>query len=378
MAAALEGYREALKRARAAKDELDRVTAAARTQGSRLEEARFALERIDEVDPQEGEFEELEETLPRAEHAEALAGTAHEAAEAISGEGGALDALNSAIAELARMGSVDAKLAQFADTLTGAAITLEDASSDLRRYRDNIDFDPAELAQLQERFSAFKGLLRQFGPRMEDVFARREDARELLAVVSDGEARVKRAQEAVDVAEAALAKAAKMLTKRRNEAAPRFCREAGKQMARLKMGHAELVWESRPLPRGRWNETGPTTCELLYRSGAGLTPRPLRRIAFDEVDAGVGGAVARSLAAVLADLARTHQVIVVTHLAQVAVMGERHYVVRKDDADVPETQLAEVSGEARVHEIARMLSGDESEASLTHARQMLQESGTWQ
>ena len=156
VAAALEGYREALKRARAAKDELDRVTAAARTQGSRLEEARFALERIDEVDPQEGEFEELEETLPRAEHAEALAGTAHEAAEAISGEGGALDALNSAIAELARMGSVDAKLAQFADTLTGAAITLEDASSDLRRYRDNIDFDPAELAQLQERFSAFK------------------------------------------------------------------------------------------------------------------------------------------------------------------------------------------------------------------------------
>ena len=100
-------------------------------------------------------------------------------------------------------------------------------------------------------------------------------------------------------------------------------------------------------------------------------------LVFDEVDAGVGGAVARSLAAVLADLARTHQVIVVTHLAQVAVMGERHYVVRKDDADVPETQLAEVSGEARVHEIARMLSGDESEASLTHARQMLQESGTW-
>lgn len=403
VAAALAGYREALKRARAAKGELDRVTAAARTQGSRLEEARFALERIDEVDPQEGEFEELEETLPRAEHAEALAGTAHEAAEAISGEGGALDALNSAIAELARMGSVDAKLAQFADTLNGAAITLEDASSDLRRYRDNVDFDPAELAQLQERFSAFKGLLRQFGPRIEDVFARREDARELLAVVSDGEARIKRAQEAVDVAEAALAKAAKMLTKRRNEAAPRFCREAGKQMARLKMGHAELVWESRPLPRERWNETGPTTCELLYRSGAGLTPRPLRRIAsggelsrvmlackvvlgetdgvdtlvFDEVDAGVGGAVARSLAAVLADLARTHQVIVVTHLAQVAVMGERHYVVRKDDADVPETQLAEVSGEARVHEIARMLSGDESEASLTHARQMLQESGTW-
>ncbi len=404
VATALEGYRAALKNARAAQKELDRVAEAARTQGSRLDEAQFALDRIDEVNPQPGEFEELEETLPRAEHAEALAGTAHEAAEALAGEGGALDALNTAIADLSRMGSVDAKLAEFADTLTSAAITLEDTSSDLRRYRDSIDFDPAELQQLQERYTAFKGLLRQFGPRMDDVFARRDEARELLSVVSDGAARIRRAQEVVDAAEAELARAAKALTKRRNEAAPRFCREVGKQMSRLQMGHAELVWESRPLPRERWTEAGPATCELLYRSGAGLTPRPLRRIAsggelsrvmlackvvlgeadgvdtlvFDEVDAGLGGAVARSLAAVLADLARTHQVIVVTHLAQVAVLGERHYVVQKRDVDVPETQLREVAGKDRVHEIARMLAGDESEASLTHARQMLTESGTWQ
>ena len=98
-------------------------------------------------------------------------------------------------------------------------------------------------------------------------------------------------------------------------------------------------------------------------------------LVFDEVDAGVGGATARSLAAVLADLARTHQVIVVTHLAQVAVVGDTHYVVRRDDSDVPETRLVAVSGEDRVREIARMLSGDASEASLAHARQMLAEAG---
>lgn len=401
VATALDGYRSALREARAAQKEVDRVTAAARTQGARLEEARFALDRIEEVDPQPGEWEELEETLPRAEHAESLAGAAHEAAESISGEEGALDALNAAIAGLARMGAVDAKLSEFADALTGAAITLEDVSSDLRRYRDGVDFDPAELQRLQDRYSALKGLMRQFGPRMEDVFARRDEARELLAVVEDGEDRIRRAEEARDAAEAELARAAKLLSKRRNEAAPRFCREVGKQMARLQMGHAELVWDARPLPRERWTEAGPATCELLYRSGAGLTPRPLRRIAsggelsrvmlsckvvlgevdgvdtlvFDEVDSGVGGAVARSLAAVLADLARTHQVILVTHLAQVAVMGERHYVVRKTDGDVPETRLLEVSGSDRVLEIARMLSGDESEASVAHARQMLQEAG---
>ena len=141
--------------------------------------------------------------------------------------------------------------------------------------------------------------------------------------------------------------------------------------------------------------------ELMYRPGEGLTARPLRRIAsggevsrvmlackvvlgnadgvdtlvFDEVDAGVGGSTARSLAAVLADLARTHQVIVVTHLAQVAVRGERHYLVAKSEgpSGVPETTLRELSGEDRVAEISRMLSGDTNEISLEHARELLGE-----
>lgn len=402
VAAALEAYRTALAAAQEAARELARVEEASRTQGSRLEEARFAYERICDVDPKPGEYEELEERLPRFEHAEALAGCAHEAAEALSGEGGSLDPLNAAISELSRMGRVDAKLAEFADELTGAAITLEDAAAELRRYRDSVDFDPAELAQAQERFSAFKGLLRQWGPRMEDVFARRDEAAELLSLVDDADARVRRAREARDAAEDALARAARDLTKRRNTAAPRFCREVGKQMARLEMGRAELVWDSRELPRERWTAQGPCACELLYRSGAGLTPRPLRRIAsggelsrvmlaakvvlgesdavdtlvFDEVDAGVGGATARSLAQVLADLARTHQVIVVTHLAQVAVQGSVHYVVRRsDEGDMPETRLVRVEGSDRVTEVARLLSGDASDESLAHARQLLSEAG---
>lgn len=400
--ATLEAYRTALAAAQEAARELARVEEASRTQGSRLEEARFAYERICDVDPKPGEYEELEERLPRFEHAEALAGCAHEAAEALSGEGGSLDPLNAAISELSRMGRVDAKLAEFADELTGAAITLEDAAAELRRYRDSVDFDPAELAQAQERFSAFKGLLRQWGPRMEDVFARRDEAAELLSLVDDADARVRRAREARDAAEDALARAARDLTKRRNTAAPRFCREVGKQMARLEMGRAELVWDSRELPRERWTAQGPCACELLYRSGAGLTPRPLRRIAsggelsrvmlaakvvlgesdavdtlvFDEVDAGVGGATARSLAQVLADLARTHQVIVVTHLAQVAVQGSVHYVVRRsDEGDMPETRLVRVEGSDRVTEVARLLSGDASDESLAHAKQLLSEAG---
>ena len=396
----LDDYRAKLHVARAAAAELARVTEASRSKGALLDEARFTVERISEVDPRLGEYEELEESLPRAEHAEALASAANDAQSLLSEENAALDSLNGAIAELQRMAGVDKKLSEFADSLTEASILIEDAAADLRRYRDSVDFDPEELARQQDRFAQLKGLLRQYGPTMDDVFARLESSKELLSLVDDAEERVKRARLELDAAESDLVQAARALMKARSVAGPRFCREVVRQMARLEMGGAEVLWDERELPRERWTDSGPSFCELLYRSGSGLTPRPLKRIAsggelsrvllaakvvmgsadhagtlvFDEVDAGVGGATARSLATVLADLAKTHQVIVVTHLAQVAVVADAHYVVRKADtgSGIPETSLVPVEGDERVAEIARMLSGDSSPESLAHARAMLE------
>ena len=385
---ALEHYRTCFKASRAAAKEVRRV-----------EEARFALERIAEVDPKPGEYEELEELLPRSEHAEVLVATANDAHASLTSEGGALDAVNGAVAELSRMATVDRKLGDIADALSDACISLEDCANELRAYRDGVAFDPRELARMRERYSDLKGLLRQWGPTMDDVFAMRDRSWELLSLVDDGDEQIRKAREALGAAERELFSAAKALKRARNTAAPRFCHEVCRQMARLEMGGAELIWESRDLPRAEWTPAGPSSYELLYRSGVGLTPRPLRRIAsggelsrvmlaskvvlgnadgvdtlvFDEVDAGVGGSTARALAGVLADLAATHQVIVVTHLAQVAVMADKHYVVSKEPGDVPQTHLDEVTGEARTAEIARMLSGDQSEASLAHAKQMLEE-----
>lgn len=396
----LDDYRAKLHVARAAAAELARVTEASRSKGALLDEARFTVERISEVDPRLGEYEELEESLPRAEHTEALASAANDAQSLLSEENAALDSLNGAIAELQRMAGVDKKLSEFADSLAEASILIEDAAADLRRYRDSVDFDPEDLARQQDRFAQLKGLLRQYGPTMDDVFARLESSKELLSLVDDAEERVKRARLELDAAESDLVQAARALMKARSVAGPRFCREVVRQMARLEMGGAEVLWDERELPRERWTDSGPSICELLYRSGSGLTPRPLKRIAsggelsrvllaakvvmgsadhagtlvFDEVDAGVGGATARSLATVLADLAKTHQVIVVTHLAQVAVVADAHYVVRKADtgSGIPETSLVPVEGDERVAEIARMLSGDSSPESLAHARAMLE------
>ncbi len=394
-------YRQAFREVKLQEKAYSSLQRAAHTQGSRVEEARFCIERIDEVNPKPGELEELEELLPRAEHAESLATCANDSQEMLSGESGSLDALNSAIAELSRLGNVDTALAQFADELAGAAITIEDVAADLRRYRDAVDFDPADLAAKQERHVSLKGLMRQFGPTMDDVFARRDEARELLAIVDDSDAQLAKAKQILDEAEATLQEAAHVLARKRAAAGPRFCREVGRQMARLEMGRAELIWQARDLERSAWTETGSVSYELLYRGGVGLTPRPLRRVAsggelsrvmlacsvvlgqadgvdtmvFDEIDAGVGGATARALASVLADLAQTHQVIVVTHTAQIAVAAKRHYLVSKNDGDIPVTTILTCEGEDRVREISRMLSGDTEETSLEHARALLAEAG---
>ena len=394
----LAAYQAAFADAHEATAELDRVQNAQETTSAKLDEARFTLRRIDEVDPLEGEYEQLMHDLEVAEHAESLAMSASAAHEALSGDSGALDALNAAASALEAGGRVDAELSALAQSLREVGYVIEDVSASARDYRDSIEFDPETLAAQQERFSQMQGLLRAFGPYMENVFAARAEAAEIVSLVDDSAERLKAAQRKVDEAEAALAQAADALDAARGEAAPRFAAEVSAVMARLEMGGAELVCEQQRLDRASWTKTGPSQFEFLYRPGAGMQARPLARIAsggevsrvmlaikvvlgadddvdtlvFDEVDAGVGGAVAVALAEVIAHLARTHQVIVVTHLAQVAVHGDAHYVVRRAQGDAgPETHLFVVEGPDREAEIARMLSGDTTEVSLAHARELL-------
>ena len=394
---ALAAYREALDAAKAAAAELARVREDARAASERIDEAEFTLRRIDEVDPREGEYEELEEKLPRIEHAEALMAAAGGAYEALSGDEGARDAISGAIDALRDGARYDTKLGELADALESSLIDIEDVASDLRDYRDDVEYDPSELDRMQSRMSALRGLMRTYGPGMEDVLARRDRAKRVVEAAHDGGKAERRAQKAAEQAEALLARRADELDAARGEAAPRFAEEVTAQMATLQMGSASLEVALERQPRSHWTREGASRVDLLYRPAAGLTPRPLRRIAsggevsrvmlsikvvlgeadgtdtlvFDEVDAGVGGATAVALGELLARLARTHQVIVVTHLAQVAVHADRHYLVSKSAGDVPETTIGPIEGDERVHEVARMLSGDATEASLAHAREML-------
>lgn len=399
VAVAREAYQEAFAQAKEAEAELARVRAAGEASSARLDEARFVLRQIDAVDPREGEYEEIAAELARSEHAESLATAADAAHAMLSGDGGALDALGSAISALEGAARFDESLGAYAESLREAGYVIEDVAREARDYRDAVEFDPDLLAEKQERMAAMQGLMRAYGPRLEDVLARRAEAAELVSLVDDAAEREAAAKRAMDEAESCLADAAQALAAARSQAAPRFAAAVTAQMARLEMGGAQLVCAAEDLPRESWTRAGSQSIEFLFRPGSGMQARPLARIAsggeisrvmlavkvvlgqvdevdtlvFDEVDAGVGGSTANALAEVLADLAKSHQVIVVTHLAQVAVRGQAHYIVRKvEGADgVPETDLHELSAEERPAEIARMLSGDATETSLAHAKEML-------
>ncbi len=400
VSAPLVAYREALRAVKRAEEDLRRVREAGAASSAKLDDARFALKRIDEVSPREGEYEELSANLARAEHAEALAVAANRAWSALGGEEGALDRLNEAISALVDGGRFDEELASLAESLREVGYVLEDVSRSTCDYRDGVEFDPEELEAAQERMSALQGLLRAYGPRMEDVFKAREAAADLVSLIDEADQREKEAVERLEMAEGRLSSAAEDLHEVRALAAPRFAEAVSKQMTRLEMSGAALSCSVELLPRASWTLAGPSAVEFLFRPGVGTQSRPLARIAsggevsrvmlamkvvlgqadrvdtlvFDEVDAGVGGSVANALAEVLADLARTHQVIVVTHLAQVAVRGETHYVVGKTTGEDgrPETKLSLLDEASRPAEIARMLSGDATAASLAHAREMLQ------
>lgn len=394
-----QNFREALGQAREAARRLEQLQDDMRSASERLDEAQFTLDRISAVDPHEDEYMELEEQLPRAEHAEALLGAAAGAHHVLTGDNGAQDSISEAISSLRDAARYDKTLEELADTLESSLIEIDDVSRELRDYRDAVDFNPGELDRMQSRMASLRGLMRSYGPSMTDVLARRDRAAQIVAAASDGGEALRKAKAELAAAEATLAQQADVLDGLRQEAAPRFAHEVSEQMAYLHMGTASIELAVERLPRTQWSYDGPSRVSLLYRPAAGLSAQSLRRIAsggevsrvmlaikvvqgasdntdtlvFDEVDAGVGGATAVALAQMLKRLGKTHQLIVVTHLPQVAVLATRHYLVSKSDGDRPETTLAAIAGEARVQEIARMLSGDTSDVSLAHAREMLSE-----
>ncbi|MFU9936316.1 DNA repair protein RecN [Fannyhessea vaginae] len=396
---AQQHYREAYVQYSMLANQLAELTNQTSEIQEKLDALQFMLARVAELNPQRGEYEQLQQDCARAEHAQDLMEALYTARSELIDEDKARDSASTAQDALTSACAYDETLAPLADRLAACVAEMEDVADEIRHHLDGVECNPEVLNDMQQRLRNFQQIMRSYGPRMEDVFQKVDDARAYLADHDRGDEHIRELKREVQSAHERLVLAAQELFNAQKKSAPQLAQRMNDILATLAMASSKITVRVALLDEKFWNDASATSVEFLYQSGKSLTPHPLKKIAsggeisrvmlackvvlqesehtstlvFDEVDAGVGGSTAQSLARLIKKLSRVHQIIVVTHLAQLAVYADKHYVVSKEGTDCPQTFITEVKDEARVMEIARMLSGDVSDISCEHARQMIKD-----
>jgi len=403
----LETYREAFARWRAVVDDLADRRRNARARSQEADLLKLGLDEITRVDPQPGEDDDLRAEAQRLEHAEGLRIAAATAAQALASGVEAADdtpdaaqLLGTARRTLEAQASVDQSLSDLAARLEEAATLVGDVAAELSAYLSALDADPARLEQIYERRAELRGLTRKYADDVDGVIAWAEDARSRLAALDTSDELLEELDRERQRLEAQVGELAQRLTAARVEAAGRFSDAVSVELAGLAMPHAKV--EVAVVPRDLGPD-GADDVELRLLAHPGAPSLPLQKgasggelsrvmlaievvfagaggpetLVFDEVDAGVGGQAAVEIGRRLARLARTHQVLVVTHLPQVAAFADRHLVVAKDTGGAITTSGVRVVEETeRARELSRMLAGlPDSDLGIAHAEELLAVAG---
>ncbi|WP_348786947.1 DNA repair protein RecN [Leifsonia sp. NPDC080035] len=402
-AASVETYAQVYHRWRDNRAELDELVSDQERRAREAEDLRVAMAEIETVAPQAGEETELAERAERLTNLEELRLAAAGARELLSAEesegADALGLLDNARRQLERVAPHDAELTPLAEAVANANYLVSDIAAQLSTYLATLDTDGArELEIVQERRAELATLVRKYGPTLEDVIATLETG-SLRLLELDGDAdRIQELAREVEADEALVAELAADLGARRREAAARLADAVSDELAALAMPDARIVVEV--TERDEYTASGRDQVAILLRPHPGAEPRPLGKGAsggelsrvmlaievviagtdpvptfiFDEIDAGVGGASAIEIGRRLARLAESAQVIVVTHLAQVAAFATNHLtVVKGNDGAVTESSVRRLDGDERIAEMARLLSGlPDSDSGLAHARELVE------
>ncbi len=401
-AALLGEYGEAYEGWRALASELEVLSLDRETRAREAEQLRLDLEEYAELAPQTGEDDELTARAERLGNLEDLRQAATLAQEAVSTQSGedrpdAVGLVEEARRALARVVDHDPGLVPARDGLDAVSFQLAEVSGELSRYLGALDVDGArELELVQERRAALASFTRKHGAPLDEVIATLDHAGLRLVELDGDDDRIRTLESEVEAALQRVEQLADRVTAARRSAADALAGQVSAELAALAMPDAQLVVE---VDEAELGAHGRDRVAFLLRPHPGAEPRPLAKGAsggelsrvmlalevvlaaggsvptfvFDEVDAGVGGAAAIEIGRRLARLADTAQVIVVTHLAQVAAFAGNHLVVEKDsDGRVTASSVRRVDDDARVAEMARLLSGlPDSSTGLEHARELL-------
>ncbi|THG32256.1 DNA repair protein RecN [Naasia lichenicola] len=400
-AEAFEHYQTAYRRWQANRDELGRLVADRDLRATEASELRAALAEIEVVAPQPGEDVELQQRVLRMANAEELRLAATQAHELLSSENDSVDVLGligEARRTLERAAELDPELAALAEQVTAIAYLSADAATGIAGYASGFDADSArELEAAQQRMSELSILTRKYGPTLDDAILHlAEGSERLLELDTDGD-RIEALAAETEADATIVSELADQLSEQRESAATRLAEAVSAELSALAMPDAQLMVDVRR--RDELTAHGRDSVQLLLQPHPGGEPRPLGRGAsggelsrimlaievvlaatdpvptfvFDEVDSGVGGASAIEIGRRLGKLAESAQVIVVTHLAQVAAFATNHLRVEKDrSGEVTTSSVRRLEGDDRVAEMARLLSGlPDSATGLAHAQELL-------
>lgn len=403
--AKLRRYRDAYTDWRAAAKDLKERTEKRLELAQEVDRLQFALQEIDAVSPQAGEDDELVATINRLQDVDALREAAETAlvaidgADAVGGVGGEEEPASDLIgrAQQALEAASDQDLRDLGARLGEVAGVLSDVSAELGSYTGSLPSDPEELERLLQRQQEIKALTRKYAPDAAGVVAWRDKAQARLAKIDTSEGAVEKLKAKVAELEREMQRRAAALTKARQKAAERLGAAVTEELHGLAMPKAQLRVQVSQAPYGR---DGADAVEILLAPNTALEPKPLATSAsggelsrvmlalevilsasssgatlvFDEVDAGVGGRAAVEIGRRLARLADGNQVIVVTHLPQVAAYADTHLHVSKDVGDEAVTSgVAALQPEERIEELARMMAGmDDSDTGRAHAAELFE------
>lgn len=403
----LERHAAAYAERRAAASEVEELTGAARERARELDLLTFGLNEIEQVDPQPDEDVALAAEAQRLQAVDELRLAAHGAGLALSGDPEAWDDAPTVLGLLAAArksleGAVadDPELVPLAGRLAEASVLAADVASELASYADRLEAEPARLEWIAERRAALQQLTRKYGASVAEVLQWAADAAERARNLEAGDDRIAELQQRIAVLDEELAQTSAAITAARAEAAAVLAERVKGELTALAMPHARIEFELTPAAVG---PHGADQVTLMFTANPGSIPAPLAKAAsggelsrvrlalevvlaggatgqtfvFDEVDAGVGGAVALEIGRRLSRLAEHAQVIVVTHLAQVAAFADDHFVVAKaSDGQVTTSGINRVDGAARLDELARMMAGLEGSANAhAHAAELLAAAG---
>ncbi|MEL0135645.1 MAG: DNA repair protein RecN [Aquiluna sp.] len=397
IAGAKNAYAQLFSQYRELEQRLERMRGSSEADAIRIQRLREQIADIEKVSPEPDELSRIEEQVKRLSNVESLrlsAGTAHDALTADDGlDAGVL--LGQARKALETSG--DSKLQELAAQASEAAAIAADLAAELTSFLDELDADPAKLEQLMSRKAELVALERRYGNSADQLVELLPSLQAELLDLDSSDEQLEKLEMQFEATSSQLSFAAAQLTELRQKAGEQLAARVTEELSALAMGGSSL--EVRVSPLSNFEASGLDKVELLLAAHPGAEPRPLGKgasggelsrimlaielvlssnqvlptMVFDEVDAGVGGAAAIELGKRLSQLAQSTQVIVVTHLPQVAAFADHQIRVSKDvSGEITESSVSLLSRQEREGELARMLSGNStSEVALEHARELL-------